>query len=573
MTANNQDGQKKEKITALYCRLSVDDIKEDKNGVRKADESNSITNQKQILLAYAKRNGYLHPEFFVDDGVSGTTFDRPDFQRMQAMAERGEIGTIIVKDVSRFGREQVEMGRLTQVVYPALGVTFIAIQENINSSTGDGMEMLPFYSIFNEWYAAQTSKKIRAVNELKASQGKRVSSTVAYGYKKEENNREQWIIDEPAAEVVQKIYALFLGGRGPLQIAKQLEAEKILTPTAYYHSIGRKTSNPLPVNIYGWRDNTIEHILDNRQYTGCTVNGKSSTVSYKVHKVIEKPKEEYQIIPNTQEAIIEERVWLRVQELRNGKRRNTKTGRTSLFSGLVFCADCGAKLHFCAAKSLKRNQEFFRCSNYKNGRGNCSIHFIRDVVLQQIVYDEVSALADFVKTYGSVLQMIQRYRQIDLQRKQESELHQVIDAGRKRISEIDRLFSRIYEDNVLGKLDDNRYTRMASEYEKEQRELEAKVAQAEIDLAEAKKETIDYRLLYQGLMEFLEMKELTPAIVNKTIKRIEIHNPEKKHSHNSVKIDITFTAVGLFRKEDEQELLKLAKQAQENPQLIRQLSA
>ena len=492
---------------------------------------------------------------------------------MQAMAERGEIGTIIVKDVSRFGREQVEMGRLTQVVYPSLGITFIAIQENINSSTGDGMEILPFYSIFNEWYAAQTSKKIRAVNELKASQGKRVSSTVPYGYKKSESDREQWIIDEPAAEVVRKIYALFLGGKGPLQIAGQLEAEKILTPTAYFHSVGKKTSNPVSADIYGWNSSTVTGILDNRQYTGCTVNGKSSTVSYKVHKVIEKPKEEYQIIPNTQEAIIEERVWLRVQELRDGKRRNTKTGRTSLFSGLVFCADCGAKLHFCASKSLKRNQEFFRCANYKDGRGNCSIHFIRDVVLQQIVFDEISALANFVKTYGSVFQIIRQYRQGDIRRKKESELRQSIGSAKKRISEIDKLFSRIYEDNVLGKLDDNRYTRMAGEYEREQKELEAAITQAERELDEASKETVDYKLLYQGLAEFLEIKELTPEIVNKVIKRIEVHSPEKKHSHNCVKIDITFTAIGFFCKDEEQELLRLAKAAQENPQSLRRISA
>lgn len=279
------------------------------------------------------------------------------------MAENGEVGTIIVKDVSRFGREQVEMGRLTQVVYPSLGITFIAIQENINSTTGEGMEMLPFYSIFNEWYAAQTSKKIRAVNELKASQGRRVASTVAYGYKKLEGDKEQWYIDEPAAKIVRKIFTLCLAGKGPTQIAKQLEREKILVPAAYFHSVGRKTSNPVPANIYGWCESTVKHILENQQYTGCTVNGKSTTVSYKVHKVIENPKEEYQIIPNTQEAIIDENVWLRVQEIRKNKRRPTKTNRKSLFSRLVFCVDCKSKLHFCAAKSLKRNQEFFRCAN------------------------------------------------------------------------------------------------------------------------------------------------------------------------------------------------------------------
>lgn len=565
-TKNNNNGQEKEKITALYCRLSVDDDKKDM-------ESNSITNQKEILLDYAKKHGYLHPQFFVDDGVSGTTFNRPDFQRMQRMVENGEVGAIIVKDVSRFGREQVEMGRLTQVVYPSLGVTFIAIQENVNSTTGEGMEMLPFYSIFNEWYAAQTSKKIRAVNELKASQGKRVSATVPFGYKKIEGNKEQWYIDEPAAEVVRKIFNLCLAGKGPLQIAKQLEKEKVLVPSAYYDSIGRKHSNPTPANVYGWDCTTIRNILENQQYTGCTVNGKSSTVSYKVHKKVHKPKEEYQIIFNTQEAIIDEQIWLRVQELRKNKRRNTATGRQSLFAGLLFCADCGSKLHFCAAKSLKRNQEFYRCANYKDGRGSCTIHYIRDVVLQQIVLDEISALADFVRCYGSVFRIIQQNKQSPLHKKRVHELTQTLENSKKRIADLDKLFTRIYEDNVIGKLPDDRYSKMAVAYEKEQKELELLISDCEKELRDAEKKTVDMKTLYQGLMEFTEIKELTPTIVNKLIKRIEIHNPEKKHAHNSVKVDITFTAIGLFQNPDEAELKKLMQAVKENSSEYKQISA
>ena len=565
-TQNKSNGQEKEKITALYCRLSVDDDKKDM-------ESNSITNQKQILLDYAKKHGYLHPVFFVDDGISGTTFQRPDFQRMQRMAENGEVGTIIVKDVSRFGREQVEMGRLTQVVYPSLGITFIAIQENINSTTGEGMEMLPFYSIFNEWYAAQTSKKIRAVNELKASQGRRVASTVAYGYKKLEGDKEQWYVDEPAAQIVRKIFALCLAGKGPTQIAKQLEKEKILTPTAYFHSIGRKTSNPMPVNVYGWRENTIEHILENQQYTGCTVNGKSTTVSYKVHKVIENPKEEYQIIPNTQEAIIDENVWLRVQELRKNKRRPTKTNRKSLFSGLVFCADCKAKLHFCAAKSLKRNQEFFRCANYKDGRGSCTIHFIRDVVLEMIVKEAVAGLADFVRCYESVFLYMQKQKCGEFQKKWQQELKLSMESRRKRIADLDKLFSRIYEDNVIGKLPDERYARMAAEYESEQKELLDKVREEEKHLSEMEQKSVDMRLLLQGLREFTDMKELTPTIVNKLIRRIEVHNPEKKHARKSVKVDIYFTAVGLVSIPDEQEIRRMMEQIRSASLLPKQLTA
>ena len=246
-------------------------------------------------MDYAKKHGHLHPQFFVDDGISGTTFNRPGFIEMQNLIEAGKVATVIVKDLSRFGREHLLCGHYTEIVYPTLGVNFIAIQENVDTTRGMGTEMMPFHNIFNEWYATQTSKKIRAVHEMKAKKGKRIGSSVPYGYKKlkvdkekaTEQEKEQWYIDEPAAEVVRKIFEMCLAGKGPSQIARQLEKEKILTPTAYFNSIDRKTSNPTPKNIYGWSSSTIENILKNQQYTGCTVNGKSSTISYKVHKVVE----------------------------------------------------------------------------------------------------------------------------------------------------------------------------------------------------------------------------------------------------------------------------------------------
>ena len=261
-TNKNIQGQE-ERITALYCRLSQDDNLE--------GESNSISNQKEILMTYAKKNGYLHPQFFVDDGISGTTFNRPGFQEMENLIEAGKVSTVIVKDLSRFGREHLLCGHYTEIVYPTLGVNFIAIQENVDTTKGMGTEMMPFHNIFNEWYAAQTSKKIRAVNQMKAAKGQRVSSSVPYGYMKNPDDKQKWLIDDPAAEIVRKIFNLCLAGKGPAQIARQLEKEKVLTPTAYYHSIGKKTSNPMPANIYRWRDSSIEHILENRQYTGCTV--------------------------------------------------------------------------------------------------------------------------------------------------------------------------------------------------------------------------------------------------------------------------------------------------------------
>jgi site-specific recombinases, DNA invertase pin homologs len=290
-------------------------------------------------------------------------------------------------------------------------------------------------------------------------------------------------------------------------------------------------------------------------------------------KAKDKPKEEYQIIFNTQEAIIDEQIWLRVQELRKNKRRNTATGRQSLFAGLLFCADCGSKLHFCAAKSLKRNQEFYRCANYKDGRGSCTIHYIRDVVLQQIVLDEISALADFVRCYGSVFRIIQQNKQSSLHKKRVHELTQTLENSKKRIADLDKLFTRIYEDNVIGKLPDDRYSKMAVAYEKEQKELELLISDCEKELRDAEKKTVDMKTLYQGLMEFTEIKELTPTIVNKLIKRIEIHNPEKKHAHNSVKVDITFTAIGLFQNPDEAELKKLMQAVKENSSEYKQISA
>ena len=566
------DNNIEELITALYCRLSVEDIKDEdgkKKKKEKEDESNSISNQKQILLDYCKKHGYTNTMFFVDDGISGTSFDRNDFNRMQRMVEEGKICRIIVKDLSRFGREQVEAGRLTQIVYPSLGVTFISIQENINSSTGEGMEMLPFYNIFNEWYAAQTSKKIRAVWQSKADNGKRVSPVVPYGYKKDETDKEKWLIDEPAAEIVKKIYSLCLAGRGPLQIAKQLEREKVLVPTAYFESVGRKTRNATPLDPYAWHPSAVVGILENRQYTGCAVNFKTTTVSYKVHTRIINPVEDYQIIPNMQEPIINEDIWLRVQELRKSRRRNTATGRTSLFSGLVYCPDCGSKLHFCASKSLRRDQEFFRCANYKDGRGSCKIHFIRDVVLEKVVLEAVRNLADFVKCHEPVFLYVLARKNDAMRQQERKRLERVIERGTRRISEIDKLIEAAFERNVLGKLEDDRYERMVKNYAQEQRELIAEVQESKVVLQKAEQQVVDLRLLLRTLRELTEVKELTPTLVNSLIERIEVHNNDKSSGHCYVKVDIYFTAAGMIDIPTEEEILAMMEEIRENPQEFR----
>lgn len=559
-TANKSNGQTEEKITALYCRLSVDDVKAD------SDESNSITNQKQILQDYCKKCGYGNTMFFVDDGISGTSFERSGFQQMQRMAEEGKICRIIVKDLSRFGREQVEAGRLTQIVYPSLGITFISIQENVNSSTGEGMEMLPFYNIFNEWYAAQASKKIRAVWKSKAEHGERVSPSVPYGYKKSEDNPKQWIVDEPAAQIVRKIYSLCLAGRGPSQIARQLEEEKILLPTAYYESVGRKNGRKYSDNPFHWDQKTVVGILENRQYTGCAVNFKTTTVSYKVHKTIYKPKEEYQIIPDMQEAIISEEQWLRVQELREHRRRPTKTGRTSLFSGLVYCYDCKSKLHFAAAKSMTRNQEHFRCSNYKIGRGDCTVHYIRDVVLEQIVLEAVSNLADFVRCYEPVFLYMLAKKNNAMRQKEYKRLQQAVENGTKRIAEIDRLIEKVFEQNASGILSDERFSKMLQNYEAEQKTLTQEVADNQQTLQNAEQQVVDLRLVLRTLREMTDIKELTPTLVNSLIERIEVHNNDKYDGHCHVKVDIHFTAVGMIDIPTEKEIQAMIEEIRNNPQ-------
>jgi DNA invertase Pin-like site-specific DNA recombinase len=547
MTTSTTKGQ--EKITALYCRLSQDDGRE--------GESNSIQNQKKILQAYAKQHGFLHPEFFVDDGVSGTSFDRPGFREMERRVESGEVSTVIVKDLSRFGRNYIDSGQYTEILYPSLGVRFIAIQENVDTMNNIGTELMPISNIFNEWYAASTSKKIRAVHQMKAANGKRVGSTVPYGYKKDPEDKEKWLIDEPAAEVVKHIFALCLAGNGPMKIAKILEREKVLVPCAYYDTIGRKHSNPTPANPYCWGDSTVVHILENRQYTGCTVNFATTTISYKVHKRLDNPAEKQQIIPNTHEAIIDEPTFERVQELRKHRIRPTATGRKSLFSGLVYCADCGAKLHFCASKSLRRNQEFFRCSNYKDGRGSCQIHFIRDVVLERIVLEAIQGLANFVRCYEPVFLYLMETRNISTQKADRIKLQVAIDRGKRRIAEIDKLVTRIYEDNILGKLDDDRYMRMYAGYEQEQKELIRSIADNEKRLANMEQKSTDLHTLLAALREMTDITELDQTLVNKLIQRIEVHNNEKKHSHNGVKVDIYFTAVGMVSVPDEKEILRI----------------
>lgn len=537
------------KITALYCRLSVDDTDKQSD-----EESNSIKNQKQILQDYCKKNGYHNTRFFVDDGVSGTTFDRPGFKEMEALAEDGKIGTIIVKDLSRFGREQTEMGRLTQIVYPSLGITFIAIQEHVNTSTGEGVEIMPFHTIFNEWYAAQTSKKIRQVWKTKSEHNMRVSHRIPFGYVRDKDDKEKWLIDEEAAKVVRHIFELYLSGMGIERIARRLQEEKVLTPNSYYASIGRGYSVYLPDNPYEWKDTSVANILDNRKYTGCMVNNVYSTVSYKVHKRTITPEEDRQIIPDLHEAIISEEDWLRVHELRQNKRRTLKSGKTSMFSGLLYCHECGSKLHFCTSKTFGPRQDFYRCAKYKSGRGTCSIHFIRNIVLERIVLAAISDLADFVRCYESVFMYMVNERNKLLKAEAQKAEKRKLAQAEKRHDELDFLSKRVYEDNAFGKLPDDRYEKLMQSYEAEQKEIDKTIEDLKANLAKTTRESEELRYLFDKLRDLSQVTKLDPVLVNTLIKRIEIHDSEKRDGKTYVKVDIYFTAIGMFDIPSEKEI-------------------
>ena len=547
--------QAENKITALYCRLSQDDGRE--------GESNSISNQKEILAQYARANGFHNTMFFVDDGISGTTFDRPDFRRMQRMIENGEIGVVIVKDLSRFGRNYLDVGEYLEIKYPTLGVRFIAIQENVDTLKNTGTEMMPFNNIFNEWYAAQTSKKIRAVWKSKADKGERIAAAIPYGYIKSQDDPKQWIIDEEAAKVVRYIFELTLEGLGPMKIARRLEDEQILSPTAYYLENGRKSSNDISARgKCAWSTTSVRHILENRQYTGCTVNFKTSLVSYKVHKTVYNPEEEWQIIPNTQEAIIDEDTFNRVQELRDSRRRNTATGRESLFSGLLYCADCKSKLYFCAAKSIKPEQEFHRCSAYKENRGSCSIHFIREVVLREAILELVKRVALFIQQYEAVFLYMYAKKHNITKEVNSRNMKATIERNKRRIKELDKLIERIYEDNVLGKIPDARFSKMMASYEAEQNQLVTETAKAEESLKTMEQDKVDLRAFLEAIRQCTDIKELTPAIVNRLIRRIEVHNSEKIDGRKQVRLDVYFTAVGLIDIPGEKELIEMMREIQ-----------
>ena len=476
-------GAKGNKITALYCRLSQED--------ERSGESLSIENQKSILLSYCKEHHFPNPVFFVDDGVSGTTFDRPGFQAMLKEIEGDHVSVVLSKDLSRMGRNSSLLGLYTNFTFPQHGVRYIAINDNYDTADLNSVsnDMAGIKNWFNEFYARDTSRKIRAVQQSRGEQGIPLTTNIPYGYRKDPENPKHWIIDPEAAEVVKRIFDMCMQGRGPSQIAKQLEKDKVLTPTAYKNSIGISSTHAAPENPYRWSDSTIANILELREYTGCTVNFKTYTNSIWDKKQRDNPIEKQAIFPDTHERIIEDDVFEKVQEIREHRHRQTRTGRSSMFSGLVFCSDCGAKMNFCSTNNYKESGAYFECSEHWKDRSKGRAHYIREAVLERLVLKHMQVVTDHILRYEDHFRKTMLEKQLVEGQNVIQGLRKQLERDEKRISELKRLFIKIYEDNAGGKLSDERFYLLSQSYETEQKELEAEVISLQNKIEQQEKYT------------------------------------------------------------------------------------
>ena len=520
----------------LYERLSRDDNLE--------GESYSIGNQKKLLTKVAKEKGYTNLVHFMDDGISGVTMDRPGFVDMIRQLEEGRAAAVFVKDLSRLGRNYIEVGRLTEEFFPEHDIRLVAVSDNIDTAEGEN-ELAPIRNLFNEWYARDISKKRRISNKIKGNAGEPMGQP-PYGYMKDPDNPKHWIVDDEAAQVVKRIYSMTLDGLGTEQIAAQLERDGILTPRAYWLQKGVKRpgkGKQLPPTR--WNSSTVTKILSLQEYCGDILNFKTYSKSYKNKKRIDNDRENWVVFKDVHEPIIDRAVREQVQQKRGTRRRRrTSEGEKNMFSGLLVCADCGNNLHY---HFNQGNPEikYFNCSNYKGNRGTCtSTHYVRVDFLEQVVLGEIKRLTkfashyeeDFVKTVmGSFGQSVALDRKL-----KEKELA----ALQARDEELDGLFERIYEDNVSGKLSDDRFAKMSRRYEEEQKEVSEKIKtlRSEIDKLSSKAVTAD--MFISTVRKYTRTKALTPRMLNELIDRIEVYQAEKIDGEWVQHLTIHYNCVG-----------------------------
>ena len=522
-----EDNVDQQKITILYCRLSNEDLVD--------GESNSIANQRSILSSYAASHGFTNTKVLVDDGYTGTNFNRPGVREGLALVEQGLVGTWIVKDMSRFGRDYLQVGRFTEIVFPSYDVRFIAVNDAVDSAKGDN-DFTVIRNVFNDFYAKDTSKKVRAVMKAKGTSGKHLGGP-PYGYRADPQDKNHWILDEDAAPVVKRIFDLTIAGVGPSRIARILEADEVLTVKALY---AQQKGKPLPERPCHWIEQSVVNILERMEYTGCTCNFKTYSKSYKLKKRIPNALEDMFILPDTQEAIVPKEQWDRVQELRKHKRRMTKAERQGLFSGLVVCADCGSKLHFATCKNFEGRQDHYVCAKYKSGRGTCSAHYIREDVLRDVVLERIRAVTEYIRADVEGFQEEWLMCRREEQEKSIREDKRRLEKAKKRLADIDKLITRIYEDMVLGSLSQERYQKMLEGYEAEQTSLNNEVIGLE-DWVATREEMEDNVDQFLALMEkYVDIPELTPTIVNEFVKQIIVYAPDKSSGKRTQKVKIVF---------------------------------
>ena len=508
-----------DKITALYCRLSRDD---DLQG-----ESNSIVNQKAILKKFADDQGFANTMYFVDDGYSGTNFNRPDWQRLNGMIDEGQIGTIIVKDMSRLGRDYLQVGMYTEIVFPNNDIRFIAINNGVDSINGTENDMTPFINIFNEFYAKDTSRKIKAVFNAKGNSGKPLTTNPLYGYLKDPEDKNHWLIDEDAAPVVRDIFKMCVAGKGPSQIAKELRRRGIPTPAEHYQALGISTPAKLPDQPGFWQQRTIADMLMKPEYLGHTVNFRTHKKSFKCKKTVWNDPSEWQIFENTHEAIIDQETFDIVQRIRDGRRRLTPMGEMPILSGMLFCADCGAKLYQVRARGWTHEQEHFVCATYRKIKGGCTSHQIHNVQVEEILLRELRRITAYAREHeDDFVQLVTRQSEKELNRQLRDSNRELAQAE-ARIQKLDVIMQRLYEDNVDGKISDERFSRMAKTYEDEQRQLESRKAELDAFIATAKEQRLSVDSFLDMVRKYTDITELTAEIIRTFVEKIEVMKPEK----------------------------------------------
>ena len=499
-------------ITALYPRLSHEDELQ--------GESNSISNQKRILETYAKQNGFSNLRWYTDDGYSGANFQRPGFQAMLADIEAGKVGTVIVKDMSRLGRNYLQVGMYTEMIFPQKGVRFIAINDGVDSAQGEN-DFAPLRNIFNEWLVRDTSKKIKAVKRSKGMSGKPITSKPVYGYLMDED--ENFIIDEEAAPVVRQIYSLCLAGNGPTKIARMLTEQQIPTPgTLEYRRTG-STRRYHPGYECKWATNTVVHLLENREYTGCLVNFKTEKPSYKLKHSIENPPEKQAVFENHHEPIIDRETWERVQELRKQRKRPNRYDEVGLFSGILFCADCGSVMYQQRYQTDKRKQDCYICGSYKKRTADCTAHFIRTDLLTAGVLSNLRKVTSYAAKHEARFMKLLIEQNEDGDRRRNAAKKKELEAAEKRIDELSAIFKRLYEDSVTGRISDERFTELSADYEAEQKELKERAARLREELSKAQEATANAEKFMNVVRRHTTIEELTPTLLREFVEKIVVH--------------------------------------------------